>query len=260
MPSAAPGNPLFSIITVCYQALEPLQRTVAAVAAQDFKDYEHIVVDGASGDGTAEWLAGLDDPHIRWISEPDRGLYDAMNKGQALARGTYLWFVNAGDLPEGPSILSALADTAVDLPDVLYGEVLLVAPDGEVLGTRSACTTQVMPATLHWRDLRYGMKVSHQGILPQRRLAPPYRIDNLCADIDWMIVCLKRAGVVRQTGLLLARFETGGLSRQRHRRSLRDRYAVLREHFGTLPNLWHHGVIVCRALWQRLRPGSGPRY
>lgn len=252
--------PLFSIITVCYNALPDLRRTVAAVAASDFKNYEHLILDGASKDGTPDWLRTLDLPHVRWVSEPDKGLYDAMNKGQLLARGEYLWFLNAGDLPAGVDTLSVLAAHASPEVDVLYGEVLLVSPAGKELGTRSQCTTQKLPDKLTWRDLRYGMVVSHQAFLPRRELAPEYLDRNLCADIDWVITCLKKAKNVVNMHTVLARFETGGLSKQRHRRSLWDRYKVLGKHYGYLPNLVRHVGIIVRALWVRVAKPGRHRY
>jgi glycosyltransferase involved in cell wall biosynthesis len=249
--------PLFSIITVCYNALPALRRTVEAVAASDFRGYEHVIIDGASRDGTPDWLYTIELPHIRWISEPDQGLYDAMNKGQNMARGEFLWFLNAGDLPSGTDTLGVLAAQAAPDVDVLYGEVLLVNPEGKMLGTRSECTTQQLPERLTWRDLRYGMVVSHQAFLPRRSLAPAYLLNNLCADIDWVITCLKNAQNVVNTLAVLARFETGGVSKQRHRRSLWDRYKVLGKHYGFLPNLLRHIAILLRAFWFRI---SKPRH
>jgi glycosyltransferase involved in cell wall biosynthesis len=260
MPVPQDPAPLFSIITVCFNALEALQRTMAAFECQTFRDFEHIVVDGASPDGSAEWLSRQSNPRLRWLSEPDRGLYDAMNKGLAMARGHYVWFVNAGDLPEGPEVLSRLADCTAEDPDVLYGEVLLVQPDGRVLGTRSQVTAQRLPEDLTWKDMRFGMVVSHQGFLPRRAIAPPYLPDNLCADIDWVIRCLKVAQSVVHTHLVLARFETDGLSRQRHRQSLGDRYRVLSRHFGPIPNLLAHGWILLRAFGRRMLVPSKARY
>lgn len=258
--AVARPTPLFSIITVCFRAQKPLERTVASIQSQTFRDYEHLIIDGAGGEGTAGWLSTLQDPRITWVSEPDNGLYDAMNKGLRMARGTYVWFVNAGDLIEGPGVLAELAEQAAERPDILYGDVLLVAPDGEVLGTRSEVTTQRTPEHLNWTDLRLGMVVSHQAFLPRLAICPEYLSGNLCADIDWVIRCLKQSRKTVNTHLILARFETGGLSRQRHRQSLMDRYKVLEEHFGFWTNLWNHVRIGFRAVISGLAPHSRPRY
>ncbi|MCF8237226.1 MAG: glycosyltransferase [Saprospiraceae bacterium] len=254
------SEPLFSIITVCYNAVEPLRRTLQSVQDQDFSNYEHLVIDGASHDGTLELLQSQTAPQLRWISEPDQGLYDAMNKGQAMARGQFVWFVNAGDLIEGREVLSRLAQFVTPETDILYGDVLMVNPDGDVLGTRSSVTTQKTPDTLSWKDLRYGMVVSHQAFLPRVSICTPYISENLCADIDWVIKCLKKSRATIHTHMILARFETGGLSRQRHRESLIDRYHVLQTHFGWFHNLLNHCWILLRAILQRLHVSGRSRY
>ena len=88
---------LFSIITVSFNAAGTIARTLASVDRQTFTDYEHLIVDGASSDGTQECVAGMKNPRRRIISERDKGIYDAMNKGIAATTGTYLIFLNAGD-------------------------------------------------------------------------------------------------------------------------------------------------------------------
>jgi cellulose synthase/poly-beta-1,6-N-acetylglucosamine synthase-like glycosyltransferase len=90
-----PDLPRVTVLTAALNARAALARTVDSVAAQDFADREHVVVDGASTDGTADWLKGLDAP-VRWISEPDSGIAAALNKGLALARGDYVLVLQAG--------------------------------------------------------------------------------------------------------------------------------------------------------------------
>lgn len=258
--SAEKQQPVFSLITVCYNAKDALIRTLESVRMQDSEAYEHLVIDGGSHDGTLEVLKSNTSPLLKWISEPDNGLYDAMNKGLAMAKGQFVWFVNAGDLIEGPSILSDLLAHVTDEIDILYGEVLMVDPSGKVLGTRSEVTTQKTPLALTWKDLRYGMVVSHQAFLPRRTICKPYIQNNLCADIDWVIHCLKQSRKTVNTRLKLARFETGGLSRQRHKQSLFDRYYVLQSHFGFWQNLVNHAWILLRAIMQKLSKPRNKRY
>ncbi len=98
-----------------------------------------------------------------------------------------------------------------------------------------------------------GMVVSHQAFLPHRKLWIKYAPDNLTADIDWVIKCLKKSQCATHTHLILAAYLTGGLSKQRHQQSLWDRYAVLKDHFGYLPNLINHIFIVVRAVMFKLK-------
>lgn len=92
------------------------------------------------------------------------------------------------------------------------------------------------------------MVVCHQAFLPRRSLAPAYIDENLTADIDWVILCLKAARKVVHTRMVLAEYLQGGISKQRLRRSLLDRYQVLRKHYGFWPNLFNHLRIVMRAV------------
>lgn len=125
------SSPLFSIITITYNAAETIETTFRSVVGQSFTDYEYIVVDGDSKDGTVDFLRSRKNCLAVFISEPDKGLYDAMNKGMHLAKGEYLIFLNAGDTFHSEN---TLADIAVSIgtsrPDVIYGETALVMISG----------------------------------------------------------------------------------------------------------------------------------
>ena len=122
-------NATFSIITITFNAESTLEPTLCSVAAQQENDYEYLIVDGASKDGTVA-LARQYDCVTRIISEPDRGLYDAMNKGIKAATGEYLIFLNAGDSLYAPDTLNKLHDfIGENRPDILYGETAIVDSD-----------------------------------------------------------------------------------------------------------------------------------
>jgi len=123
----------FSIITVSLNDRENLLRTLASLDAQDFKDFEHIVIDGASTDGT---LAILDErknqhPHFSFLSEKDSGIYNAMNKGIRRSQGEYLYFLNAGDLLSGPAALRSVHE-AIKGEDFIYTDIYLATDAGYV--------------------------------------------------------------------------------------------------------------------------------
>jgi len=94
----------FSIITICKDNLSELKKTHISISQQTSEDYEWIVIDGDSSDGTREWLKNI--KTANWISEPDNGIYDAMNKGISFAKGKYLIFMNSGDCFDNNSVLS----------------------------------------------------------------------------------------------------------------------------------------------------------
>jgi len=115
--------PLFSIVTVCLNALENLRKTVSSVKAQNFEDYEYVVVDGSSTDGTVEFIRQLSLDHF--VSEKDNGIFDAMNKGLQMCSGEYVCFMNAGDVFYDDYILAHVAEEIKKAPDIpfFYGDV-----------------------------------------------------------------------------------------------------------------------------------------
>lgn len=244
-----------SIITITYNAERFLERTILSVVAQQATDYEYIVIDGASTDGTLDIVRQYERQITHWVSEPDAGLYDAMNKGLHRARGQYVWFMNAGDELHDPQTLPRLLKRIdATVADVYYSDALFVRDDGSrrsgnPVGLRSTVTPHALPHHLAWRDMGLGMKVCHQAFIAKRTVAPDYLTNNLSADLDWEIRCLKAARAVEFLPFVLCRYLIGGLSVQQHRRSLTDRFRVLVTHFGLLPTLLNHGKIVWRA-WQ----------
>ncbi|WP_375443943.1 glycosyltransferase family 2 protein [uncultured Fibrella sp.] len=256
---------MISIITITHNAERFLERTIQSIVAQEGvvlgADYEYLVVDGASTDGTLALVQQYESGISRWISEPDKGLYDAMNKGLHMATGDYVWFMNAGDELYDPQVLTHLlhqvrSSRPDESADVYYSDALFVNEDGSPVGLRSQVTPHTLPAgvsdTLRWQDMALGMKVSHQAFVARRDIAPDYPLTNLSADLDWEIRCLKAAKRVEQLPFLLCRYLVGGLSKQQHRRSLTDRFKVLSWHFGLFPTLWNHARIVWRAVRRKV--------
>ncbi|MEO6037273.1 MAG: glycosyltransferase family 2 protein, partial [Saprospiraceae bacterium] len=254
--------PVFSIITVVYNGGALLPGTMQSVAEQSYPQIEYLVIDGGSKDDSAAIIRdyAVKMPNLRWISEPDRGLYDAMNKGLHMATGDFVWFLNCGDHLHDASTVAHCAALITPITDVLYGETLLVDEHRQPAGTMSELSTRRLPEQLHWRDYLGGMLVVHQSFVARRSLAPDYRTDNLCADYDWCIRILKQSRMALYTGLVLTDYLMGGLSKQRHRQSLRDRFAIMRQHFGLFPTLLAHGWIVLRAAGHRLRRRGKERY
>ena len=236
-------------ITICllkinYNAAETIETTFRSVVGQSFTDYEYIVVDGDSKDGTVDFLRSRKDCLAVFISEPDKGLYDAMNKGMHLAKGEYLIFLNAGDTFHSEN---TLADIAVSIgssrPDVIYGETALVNDKREFLGMRRLKT----PETLNWKSFRMGMLVCHQAFIAKRTLAPDYDLSyRFSSDFDWCIRCMKRAGTLWNTHLTLIDYLNEGVTTRNHKASLKERYNIMVKYYGRIPVMFLH-------LWFALR-------
>lgn len=238
------AQPLLSIITVTYNAGSVLQRTLDSVAAQDYPHIEHVLIDGASKDNTLELLGAhaVQLPRAVLLSEPDKGLYDAMNKGLARATGDYVLFLNAGDELADSHILTEMFASEPGA-DVYYGHALLVDLDGQPHGLRKP----LPPDKLDWKSLQRGMSVCHQAFVVRRNLAVTYDLSyRICADIDWMIRTLKQVRTAHYTGNVVCRFLMDGLSSNRRKQAWWERYKVLEKHYGKFPNLLNHLYIAVR--------------
>lgn len=240
--------PKISIITITYNAERYLERTIKSIVAQSYPNIEYIIIDGQSSDATLE-IARRYEAHIQQIvSEADKGIYDAMNKGLALASGDYVWFMNAGDQIAKPETLSRIVASQPEA-DIYYGETEFYDLEGNYLGIRSEATPLKLPKQLHWQDLRLGLMVCHQAILVRRQLAPTYDLSHpYSADIDWVIRALKASQKVVNVGESIAIYLQGGFSRRHLRKSLWDRFLILRKHFGLVPTIFNHFRIVLRSL------------
>lgn len=244
-------KPLFSIITVTYNAGHTLGRTLDSVAGQSCRLYEHIIVDGASTDGTLALLNASDGAERRRVvSERDNGLYDAMNKGLGLATGDYLIFLNAGDKFHSGDTLQLLADKIMDndYPGVVYGQTDIVDDDGRRIGARHLTA----PDTLTYKDFAKGMLVCHQAFVVLRRIAPRYSLKyRFSADYDWCVRCLQHSRRNVYCGAVLVDYLAGGLTTANHRKSLWERFRIMSRYYGLVPTVARHAGFALRCLKRR---------
>jgi glycosyltransferase involved in cell wall biosynthesis len=203
------SSPLFTVVTVCRDDLQGVERTWASLLVQTCREWEWLVVDGASTDGTVDWLAAVADDRVRWISEPDDGIYDAMNKGIVAASGDLVLFLNAGDTLARRSVLTTVADSWGSSGwHWAYGRVRVVDADGQPL--REASFEPFRRALL-----RLGYRaIPHQAAFFNRSLLREleYRLDlGVAADQEMML----RASVRQRPWLLkltVSDFVAGGAS------------------------------------------------
>jgi glycosyltransferase involved in cell wall biosynthesis len=239
-----PEAPFITIITVVYNAAGLLEKTIQGIQAQTFKDFEYLIIDGGSTDGTVEIIRKYSTVVTTWTSEPDNGLYDAMNKGLKMASGEFVWFINAGDQPYSETIVGSLYEISKKHDaDILYGGTVVINESGLEIGLRR----QKLPEKLNWKSLKRGMVVSHQSILVKRNIAPLYNLKYKCsADIDWVIAGLKSASHIVNTHLVLSRFLDGGRSKSTIGPSLKERFIIMWHHYGMVTTLWQHIPIAIR--------------
>ena len=242
---------LFSIITVTYNASKVLGATLESVKEQSFTDFEYLVIDGASTDDTLALVEQAGIPTARVWSEPDKGLYDAMNKAIDRAAGQYLIFLNAGDAFVTPETLACIAKKAQDHPDVIYGQTQLVDSIGKVVGMRHLTA----PEHLTWQSFRDGMLVCHQAFIASRELCPHYDLNyRFSADYDWCIKVLKRSQSTAYVGdAPIISYLSEGLTTENHKKSLRERYKIMCQYYGIVPILLRHVKFACRHLLRKVR-------
>lgn len=233
-------RPLLSIITVCLNDLENLKSTLSSIRSQTYPQIELIVIDGGSTDGTLEFIQKTDEVVTYWSSGPDKGLYDAMNKGIQQVKGDYILFLNAGDTFHDAQVAEyAMMNSGES--DVIYGDAVMVNKDHSYRGPRH----KKLPESLSWKNFSQGMVVCHQAIMVRPSVIVPYNLNyKISSDIDWAIRCLKNSRLIKNLGITICDFQYGGLSSRRRRLALKERWNIIKKHFGLWTALWSHSVII----------------
>lgn len=261
--SVSESGPLISIITITYNAAPVIRPTLESLNAQTFRDFEHLVIDGASKDDTVSIVSEMcPDSIIR--SEPDRGLYDAMNKGLRGAKGKYLLFLNAGDALHTPDTLQRYAeatglngcripnamenaDSILSCADIIYGDTVVVDSDRNFVKPRHLS----VPERLTFRSFANGMLVCHQAFMVRRDLAPEYDLQyRFSADYEWTLRCLKSADPDHNVNLHTVTIDylSDGMTDKNHSASLKERFRIMCRYYGTIPTLLRHIRFLLRHL------------
>lgn len=224
---------MFSVITVCLNDREGLDRTRKSINTQTCSDYEWIVIDGASNDGTKEFLEQMPADECQWISEPDKGLYDAMNKGIEKSTGQYLLFLNSGDEFAAPNVLLDVSKkfSCYTHPDFIYGDSLERGQDCELI---------YKPARSH-RYLWYGMFTHHQAMFYNRNAVGSLRYSLLYpigADYGFTaaLISLGSSSVYFPEAICI--FEHGGISAKNIKQGAIDQFSIRRD-------VLHYPIVVC---------------
>jgi glycosyltransferase len=202
-----------SVITVAYNSIDTIRDTLTSAAMQTFRDVEHLVIDGGSQDGTVTVLSSMDHPRMSWISEPDQGIYDAMNKGLSMARGEIIGFLNADDVYADEHVLADVSRCFED-PSILamYGDLVYVSGQ------------EMQNVVRYWRSgpykpwqLQLGWMPPHPTFYVRRQLLEKVggfdvRL-RIASDYDFMLRCLLCAEThVAYVHRVLVKMRSGGVS------------------------------------------------
>jgi glycosyltransferase involved in cell wall biosynthesis len=235
--------PKFSIITVCKNAEETLERTIQSVLSQVERDYEYIVIDGESTDKTAEIIERYRDQINVFHRQADRSLYEAMNRGVERSQGEYLYFLNANDTFYNESVLQRLTQAIreKDAPDLMISSIVFEDPD-------SGNTTEKRYENLDPFFL-YQDCICQQALVVKRSVFEeigPFDISlKIVGDYEWLYRLVKNARFkIQSVSFPLCRFTLGGLStherfQQRHHQ---ERKQVRQTYFKPLQR------FICRAM------------
>ncbi|MDE6410876.1 MAG: glycosyltransferase [Muribaculaceae bacterium] len=235
------SNPLISIITITYNAEKELPVTMDSVMSQTYRNFEHLIIDGASTDHTLE--IARKSPEARIMSERDNGLYDAMNKGLSLARGKYVLFLNAGDSFRSPETLSLYASEAEKDRDIIYADTMIVDSNREDIGPRHYSA----PLLLTHESFSKGMLICHQAFMVKKEIAPQYDLQyRFSADYDWTIKCIRNTEPERCVNLntVAINYLSDGMTDKNKFKSLKERYKVMAHHYGTLSAIKRHIALL----------------
>ena len=258
----------FTVVTITYNAEAVLQRTLDSVLSQTYEGVEHLIIDGASNDGTLAMAEAYKqrsdesegDHKVIIRSEPDQGIYDAMNKGLTQASGDYIVFMNAGDSFPQPDTLEQIAGRCRlnelptdELPGVLYGNTDIVDGEGRYLHPRRLQP----PARLTWRSFRQGMLICHQAFYARADIAKNLQYDTryrFSADVDWCIRVMRESERMSlplyNIGMIVANYMEEGQTTKYHKASLRERYLVMQSHYGRVQTFLLHCWFVLRTVFK----------
>ena len=227
--------PKVSIITVVYNGIAHLEQTIQSVLYQNYDNIEYIIIDGGSTDGTVELIKQYEGSISYWVSEPDAGIYDAMNKGIAKATGEIVGLINADDWYTKDAIIKVVDTFEKTEAKVVHGSMHIIKEDGERF---------VKVAFKDISNLKKGMLLNHPTVFSKRELYEKYGMFNTTYRIvaDWEMMMrwfLKDVHFVASSEIL-ASFRMGGVSSEHLKKSFEEKHRVRREH-GVYKNIdWYY--------------------
>jgi len=192
------NKPLITVITVIFNGKEYLEQTILSILEQTYDNVEYIIIDGGSNDGTLDILKQYDQYLDYWVSEPDRGIYDAMNKGIALASGTWLNFMNAGDSLNTRTVLNEIFTDSTQYQDIdfIYSDTRF---DG-----RSVLTCNIENNIINHQSLIYKKKM--------HRIHGLYLVSKGLLISDYLFFMLCKSENWYKSSTIIANYDTNGIS------------------------------------------------
>jgi glycosyltransferase involved in cell wall biosynthesis len=243
------SNLKLSVITVNLNNVQGLKTTLGSVAVQTFRDFEHIVIDGGSTDGSRSVIEAHADRIVHWLSEPDAGIYNAMNKGLRLAQGDYVHFLNSGDRLVSPDLLGRVFGESPCNDDLLYGNTIRPDKAGVLYECRHPAPLTV---SAFW-----GFGVCQQAIFYKRnlfdRLGCFDETLRIAGDWDFNLRVLMARGATRHLPFPVVHYQGGGISVTRPEEAAREKEAILKRHLPDAVHRDYERLMVLEKQSERLK-------
>lgn len=240
-------KPFVSIITVTYNAEEFIERTLISIAEQTYPFIQSIIIDGESKDNTLEIVEKYKIKNSIVQSEPDRGLYDAMNKGIDMASGDYIIFMNAGDEFYEHSTLEKVFENWED-EDFIYGDTAILDVTG-----REKPMHKPFPRVedFSFKSFRLGMVICHQSMFIKRKLAEEFQFEEsikIACDLEWIILSLKNCKTFKRVDFKVSKFLEGGYSQSNRDKVFFERLLISLKYFG----VWDTIIFQCQIIFHNI--------
>lgn len=246
-----------SIITITYNAEKVLEKTMLSVLQQTNHDFEYIIIDGNSKDTTVsiikkyeQKIANGDFPGVvsaqfKWISEPDQGIYDAMNKGIKHSTGDFVWFMNAGDKIYSTETLQQIQELLDIEPecDFIYGQSIMIDQNDKEIGERH----KIAPKRISKKTFLQGLVICHQSVLVHKDIVSEYKLDyRITSDYDWTIRAIEKSSCQGYIDQYLSKFMIAGISSQQQVSAWKERFSIMKKHFGLFLTVLAHLKIIIK--------------
>lgn len=230
-------TPLISIITVSYNAAETIEQTIFSVLDQNYEDYEYIIVDGGSTDGTVDIIKKYQDKITLWVSEPDKGIYDAMNKGIRLAKGEWMNFMNSGDCYYSNETLIQVFKNCLGDLNIIYGGTFL---------SYDKNTPAKYLEPKKFESIKYSIPFCHQSVFVKTKLLNEVGFDleyKYSADYDFFLKIYKQKKYFyKMVSFPISIYDMNGVSSGDA--ALKDNYMIVKKEYTcSYISLYHFYVL-----------------
>lgn len=220
-----------TIITICFNSEAVIKKTIESVLNQTYTDIEYIIIDGASKDKTVEIAESYKDAFadkgidFKIFSEPDKGIYDAMNKGIAKATGELVGLINSGDFYEPQMIETAVKAYEEKPYDIFYGDINLIKDNGQIIVKKSKYDK--FPTSRHWNHPTMVVRKAYYDEIGT------YKCEGIHDDFEFFLRARKKNARITIKNVTLANFMTGGASNKKSfrqcKKRCKDRYKAYRD-------------------------------